>query len=1486
MKKKFKYSQQMGLPGGPNEVFTYTTGVFSSQGYKSNSPDVNNPFNIIPSRHITMKEDNGENLKSYQEILGIAPNGESQIMTSGNDYTFQRGPVLEIPIAQDGIETGIQKPGDGYEYRREGDNFYTRREGSENWTKASGTALDHIRYKIYGEGEAPKKDYSRVINRMRSILPDINSHDFSSEDYWSPGGEFDQLSPEQQAYAEYGNLLGRGEIDHDPNSPEGKAFEKYARRIASPEAWMKLYPQTMGKIFDPTNDPNKFRSIKKSWGDATPFDVELSMMDKTSFDPVNVEDAKSQGVAYQQDAEMYEQINKESDIIQQKEKDDAADAEEKLRMETGVDRFGNAVPQWELAAYNNPNINSPDDYYNYLQRGGLEEELGQYYGTAAELTGVPGMYRTINRVRDEGFKPLVSDVLNTGADVLSTIGEGVYEAGDYAFGDGSFDMSGKNYLTGKDKWTGLDRTLDAVGFVPFAGTFGAGSKLLRTGSKLKNITGAGTKAIVSKAFSPVQKLVDKASDIKVGQGYLGGYSPTVGEVGNFVNKNVLKKNINPLSKGPKYTTWDALKHKGMYGTIMGDNTMGDVVSGDFDATKSNLLRPFIVGANEFDLIGDERKTANVQKVIDEGVQVSDVAKTGLNFSGAPINQATFNKIPYFGKTVQKVVDTGLQMGGSTSAQNGKETKKDYAPLIRRMNNLLPAQTYGTDDESYFSYELPKLLEKRPEMEPIINFGYELSKMDISSLTPQEKKNLANSEAGQAFLKYAKKLAGSRSWMTLYPETMGIFFDPDNDPNKFKSLKKKWGKYSAKDVEALGVSSLSFDEVNPENIKKAKQYNLQERRRIAENDYYSRLEKEKRDAEYNAFLEQDKLERGIGEPFELANFNAGYKKFKNNDEYYDWKNNEGDYSLIQTPSLSDVTEGLGEAWDATKENIGEAWDASAPIREDIKEAVIDPVLNAANEYVWQPAKNKILKPSAQALDAYLYYNQDNPFSYYNIDKGVGDLVEGIIDLAPLDAFDKSKTGIDAEDKATTERNLKKIREYLFNTYGQSGVDKFNAVYEAAGSPYYTDKPASYMMFQLPDKSQQNVGNINLGNVDRWRKELLGYDRPLTEKEKKSDKYKKDYEFFGDSMTIPVAPLSDEQIKSKYGAYFNITGDDGGLLDPEDWTPKSSLKAVVKDKDGNPVYDLNEAQKILAGVTKKDPLTGKQVYKPSDFYNSLFYVDNEGNYHIANAGRPSYDPIQNKMHIDKDTYAKQMYDLTMAELTHGLQNQRYGTAGLLKSFLTNAGPGTDGRGPMNPESTFYSDAMGQAAEEIQDYYKKNESATGGFFPYAEQYVKENIPTQSEIYDRYHKNPTSTFNEKGHVYFEPSAFQFIQDPNIPIEDLQKYLKLQPERKEEGGEILSKKLEEEIDKIMAKEMPLTRKQKLIDKLVSVYNEKSDVKYKKGGSVIGGSAKLYKDYINNVDNSIKARKVYDKLNRVYYTKAKNKGVSPQNYIMTHVIGS
>jgi hypothetical protein len=44
MKAKYSHKESKGLPGGPNEVFSYVTGIFSTDGYRSDSQDVNNPF--------------------------------------------------------------------------------------------------------------------------------------------------------------------------------------------------------------------------------------------------------------------------------------------------------------------------------------------------------------------------------------------------------------------------------------------------------------------------------------------------------------------------------------------------------------------------------------------------------------------------------------------------------------------------------------------------------------------------------------------------------------------------------------------------------------------------------------------------------------------------------------------------------------------------------------------------------------------------------------------------------------------------------------------------------------------------------------------------------------------------------------------------------------------------------------------------------------------------------------------------------------------------------------------------------------------------------------------------------------------------------------------------------------------------------------------------------------------------------------------------
>lgn len=72
----------------------------STMGYKKNSPDRNSPFNIIPSGNITMKEDDGSPLS--HPVMAVQPDGSQTLMQPGKDYNFGKGPILEIPIKQDG----------------------------------------------------------------------------------------------------------------------------------------------------------------------------------------------------------------------------------------------------------------------------------------------------------------------------------------------------------------------------------------------------------------------------------------------------------------------------------------------------------------------------------------------------------------------------------------------------------------------------------------------------------------------------------------------------------------------------------------------------------------------------------------------------------------------------------------------------------------------------------------------------------------------------------------------------------------------------------------------------------------------------------------------------------------------------------------------------------------------------------------------------------------------------------------------------------------------------------------------------------------------------------------------------------------------------------------------------------------------------------------------------------------------------------------
>lgn len=104
MENKINKRKSIGLPGGPNEYITHISQVFSTEGYRSNSPDKDNPFNVINSSSITMTETNGEPLKKGP-LFAMDNLGNSKLMMPGNDYQFPGDQVFEVPMAQDGKET-------------------------------------------------------------------------------------------------------------------------------------------------------------------------------------------------------------------------------------------------------------------------------------------------------------------------------------------------------------------------------------------------------------------------------------------------------------------------------------------------------------------------------------------------------------------------------------------------------------------------------------------------------------------------------------------------------------------------------------------------------------------------------------------------------------------------------------------------------------------------------------------------------------------------------------------------------------------------------------------------------------------------------------------------------------------------------------------------------------------------------------------------------------------------------------------------------------------------------------------------------------------------------------------------------------------------------------------------------------------------------------------------------------------------------------
>jgi len=74
----------------------------STKGYKRNSPDKDNSYNIIPSGDITMEDVDFP-------VLGIDNKGNKKIMKPGKNYKFPGNVVLEIPMKKQSLYNRIFK---------------------------------------------------------------------------------------------------------------------------------------------------------------------------------------------------------------------------------------------------------------------------------------------------------------------------------------------------------------------------------------------------------------------------------------------------------------------------------------------------------------------------------------------------------------------------------------------------------------------------------------------------------------------------------------------------------------------------------------------------------------------------------------------------------------------------------------------------------------------------------------------------------------------------------------------------------------------------------------------------------------------------------------------------------------------------------------------------------------------------------------------------------------------------------------------------------------------------------------------------------------------------------------------------------------------------------------------------------------------------------------------------------------------------------
>ena len=210
----------------------------SKLGYKRYSPDVNNPYNIIPSGRITMRDVDFP-------VFGIDNLGNRQMMYPGREYQFPGNQVFELPMAQSGGESDPEmmfrnkyntqlKPG---EKRR-----FDRWAAKESKRQGRDILMDMGAYDVQGFWKSG--DYKRMDqdNHGSDTWKKPNHPTFSNQskyhgvDGWYGGNwtEDGGYQPSKQTLQMYNPGYYEWMFGTEPNRPEHLDMSRYESGINAP----------------------------------------------------------------------------------------------------------------------------------------------------------------------------------------------------------------------------------------------------------------------------------------------------------------------------------------------------------------------------------------------------------------------------------------------------------------------------------------------------------------------------------------------------------------------------------------------------------------------------------------------------------------------------------------------------------------------------------------------------------------------------------------------------------------------------------------------------------------------------------------------------------------------------------------------------------------------------------------------------------------------------------------------------------------------------------------------------------------------------------------------------------------------------------------------------------------------------------------------------------------------------------------------------